>query len=91
MFVLGDLPRVAWHGKEEGRSQMIGWDPKNGSGTFFPSAKKGKDKVSCWTGFMVDGTKSQVLRVKEDEKNISDTKESFLQASIKNSIKSISP
>ena len=24
MFVLGDFPRVAWHGKEEGRSQMIG-------------------------------------------------------------------
>ena len=34
---------------------------------------------------------SQVLRVKEDEKNISDTKEPFLQANIKNSIKSISP
>ena len=44
MFVLGDLPRVAWHGKEEGRSQMIGWDPKNGSDTFFPSAKKVKEK-----------------------------------------------
>ena len=28
MFVLGDLPRVAWHGKEEGRSQTISWDPK---------------------------------------------------------------
>ena len=40
---------------------------------------------------MADGTKSQVLRVKEDEKNISDTKEPFFQASIKNSIKSISP
>ena len=70
MFVLGDLPRIAWHGKEEGRSQMIGWDPKNGSGTFFPSAKKGKENVSCWTGFVVDGTKSQVLRVKEDKKNL---------------------
>ena len=58
MFVLGDLPQVAWHGKEEGRSQMIGWDPKNGSGTFFPSAKKGKDKVSCWAGFVADGTKA---------------------------------
>ena len=40
---------------------------------------------------MADGTKSQVLRVKEDEKNISDTKEPVLQASIKNSKKSISP
>ena len=38
-FVLGDLPRVAWHGKEEGRSQMIGWDPKNGSGDSVPSAE----------------------------------------------------
>ena len=28
MFVLGDLTRVAWHGKEEGRNQTIGWDPK---------------------------------------------------------------
>ena len=44
MFVRGDLPRVTRHGKEEGRSQMIGRDPKNGSGTFFPSAKKGKEK-----------------------------------------------
>ena len=26
---------------------------------------------------MADGTKSQVLRVKEDEKNISDMKETF--------------
>ena len=33
MFVLGDLPRVAWHGKEEERSQMIGWDPKTEVGT----------------------------------------------------------
>ena len=39
---------------------------------------------------MADGTKSQVLRVKEDEKNISDTKKPFLQANIKSSIKSIS-
>ena len=49
---------------------MISWDPKNGSGTFFPSAKREKEKVSCWTGFVVDGTKSQVLRAKEDEKNL---------------------
>ena len=49
---------------------MIGWDPKNGSGTFFSSAKKKKDKVSCWTGFVADETQSQVLRVKEDEKNL---------------------
>ena len=42
MFVLCDHTRVAWHGKEEGRSQMIGWDPKTESGTFFPSAEKKK-------------------------------------------------
>ena len=90
MVVLGDLPRVAWHGKEEGRSQTNDWDPKNGSGTLFPSEKKRIRKISCWTGFVADGTKSQVLWVKEDEKNISDTKEPVLQASIKISIKSIS-
>ena len=28
MLVLGDLTRVAWHEKDEGRSQTIGWDPK---------------------------------------------------------------
>ena len=33
MFVLGDLTRVAWHGKEEGRIQTIGWDPKTEVGT----------------------------------------------------------
>ena len=27
-------------------------------------------KISCWTGFVADGTKSQVLRVKEDEENL---------------------
>ena len=31
--VLGDLPRIAWHEKEEERSQMIGWDPKTEVGT----------------------------------------------------------
>ena len=39
MFILGDVTWVAWHGKEEGRSQTIGWDPKNGSGDSFPSAE----------------------------------------------------
>ena len=39
-----------------------------------PVSEKRNKKVSCWTGFVADGTKSQVLRVKEDEKNISDTK-----------------
>ena len=67
MFVLGDLPRVAWHGKEEGRSQMIGWDPKNGSGTFFPSAKKGKERLVVGQGSWQTEPKP-VLRVEEDKK-----------------------
>ena len=33
MFILCDLTRVSWHGKEEGRSQTIGWDPKTEVGT----------------------------------------------------------
>ena len=33
MFILGDLTRVAWQGKEGERSQMIGWDPKTEVGT----------------------------------------------------------
>ena len=40
---------------------------------------------------MVDGTQSQVLRVKEDEKKISDKKKTYLQASTKNKLKSVSP
>ena len=41
---------------------------------------------------MVDGTKSQVLRVNEDEQKISRTRMTqVLQASIENKIKSISP
>ncbi len=76
-------------GRREKPNDWLG--PQNGSGYSFPSAEIDNKKVSCWTGFVADGTKSQVLRVKEDEKNISDTKEPVLQASIKNSIKSISP
>ena len=45
MFVLGDLPRVAWHGKEEGRSQMIGWDLKTEVAPSSRQRKKGKEKV----------------------------------------------
>ena len=33
MLVLGNLTQVAWHRKEEGRSQTIGWDPKTEVGT----------------------------------------------------------
>ena len=61
MFVLGDLPRVTWHGKEEGRSQTIGWDPKTEVVPSSRQRKKENKKVSGLTGFVVDGTKSQVL------------------------------
>ena len=59
MFTLGDLTRVAWHGKEGERSQMIGYDPKNGSGDSFPSAEIDNKKVSCWTGIVGDRTKAK--------------------------------
>ena len=38
MLVLGNLTRAAWHQKEEGRSQTIGWDPKTEVGT--PSRRR---------------------------------------------------
>ena len=66
MLVLGDLTRVARHGKEEGISKMIGWDPKTEVAPSSCQRKKERRKVSCWTGFVADGTKE--LRVKEDDK-----------------------
>ena len=61
MFVLGDLPRVAWHGKEEERNQMIGWDPKTevektqnedlfykGSSANLPCLHTCENKVPFW-------------------------------------------
>ena len=91
MFVLGDLPRVAWHGKKEGRSQMIGWDPKNGSGAFFPSAKKGKEKKSVvGQGSWWTEPKAKYSGLKKTKK-ISDKKKPYLQASTKNKTKSTSP
>ena len=42
MFVLGNLTRVAWHGKEEGRSQTIGWDPKT---EVAPSSRQRKKEI----------------------------------------------
>ena len=59
MFVFGDLTRVAWHGKEEGRSQMIYWDPKTEVAPSSRQRKKEKRKISCWTGFVTDGTKAK--------------------------------
>ena len=51
--------------------------PQNGSGDSFPSAEIENKKVSCWTGFVGDRTKSHVLRVKEDEEILRDTKKPF--------------
>ena len=59
MLVLCDLTRVACHGKEEGRSQMIGWDPKTEMAPSSRQRQKKNKKVSCWTGFVRDGTKAQ--------------------------------
>ena len=59
MLVLGDLTRVALHGKEEGRSQMIGWDPKTEVAPSSRRRKKENKKVSCWTGFVADGIKAK--------------------------------
>ena len=49
MFVLCDLTRVARHGKEEGRSQMIGWDPKTEVAPSSRQRKKEMRKSVCWT------------------------------------------
>ena len=68
MLVLGNLTQVAGHQGEGERSQMIGWDPKNGSGDSFPSAEIESKKVSFWAWFVGDRTKSQVLRVKKTKK-----------------------
>ena len=55
-----------------------------------PSAEIEKEKVSCWTGFVADGTKASTPGRRRQK--ISRTRRSqVLQASIKNSIKSISP
>ena len=59
MFILCDLTRVASHGKEEGRSQMIGWDPKTEVAPSSHQRKKENKKVHCWTGFVADGTKAK--------------------------------
>ena len=54
---------------QERREKPNDWlGPKNGSGDSFPSAEIDNKKVSCWTGFVADGTKAKYFRVKEDEK-----------------------
>ena len=56
---------VTWQGKEEGRSPMIGWDPKTEVAPSSRRRKKRKEKVSLGS----DGAQLKPrLRVKEDEK-----------------------
>ena len=75
MFVLRDLTRVAWHGKEEERSQMIGWDPKMEVGTPSHQRKKIIRKLVVGQGSWQTEPKP-VLWVEEDKKkSILDTKE----------------
>ena len=50
MFILCDLPQVAWHGKEEGRSQMIGRDPKTEVAPSSRQRKKEKRKLVVGQG-----------------------------------------
>ena len=64
--------------------------PLNGSGIFSPTAKKTRRKVSYWKGLVAD--RPIAITPGEEDKNISWTRGTqVLQASVKNSIKSISP
>ena len=71
---------------------MIGWDPKT---EVAPSPrrrkkKKTRRKVSYWKGLVAD--RPIAITPGEEDKNISRTRGTqVLQASVKNSIKSISP
>ena len=91
MLVLGNLTQVAGHqgGRKEKPNDWLG--SQNGSRDSFSSAEIDSKKVSCLAGFVGDRTKSQVLRVKKTKKYLRDTKSHFLQASVRNSLKSISP
>ena len=77
-------------GREEERKPNDWLGPQNGSGDSFPSGEIENKKVSWWTGFVADGTKAKYYGWKKT-KNISDTKKPYLQASTKNSMKSINP
>ena len=70
-----------------GREKPNDWlGPQNGSGDSFPLAEIESKKGSCLAGFVVG---KPVFRV--EDKRISETRGTrVLQASIKNSIKSIS-
>ena len=63
--------------------------PQNGSGDSFPSAEIESKKVSFWAGLVAD--RPIAITPGEEDKNISWTRGTqVLQASVKNSIKSIS-
>ena len=69
---------------------MIGWGPKTEVAPFSPSAKKTRRNVSYWKGLVAD--RPIAITPGEEDKNISWTRGTrVLQASVKNSIKSISP
>ena len=77
--------------QEGGREKPSDWlGPQNGSGDSFPSAEIDNKKVSYWKGLVAD--RPIAITPGEEDKNISWTRGTqVLQASIKNSIKSISP
>ena len=60
---------------EEERSQMIGWDPQNGSGDSFLSAEIDNKKVSRWTGFVAGRRTKASIPGRRRQKNISDTRD----------------
>ena len=73
-----------------GRSQMIGWGPKTEVAPFSPSAKKTRRNVSYWKGLVAD--RPIAIYSGWRQKNYLRTRGTqVLQASIKNSIKSINP
>ena len=69
---------------------MFGWDPKTEVAPSPRRQKKMQRKVSYWKGLVAD--RPIAITPGEEDKNISWTRGTqVLQASVKNSIKSISP
>ena len=75
----------------ERREKPNDWlGPQNGSGDSFPSAEINNKKVSYWKGLVAD--RPIAITPGEEDKNISQTRGTqVLQASVKNSLKSICP
>ena len=74
----------------EGRSQMVGWGPKTEVAPFSPSAKKTRRNVSYWKGLVADRPIAKYSGWRRQKKYLRTRGTQVLQASIKNSIKSIS-